>query len=81
MMGICPICNGFEALELKCPKCGAQINDTGRIMDFFDDYSAYMPIDQMKLEDGYKEDLIKGQCPHLLKCDGCNYEVTYLIKE
>ena len=34
MMGICPICNGFEALELKCPKCGAQINDTGRIMDF-----------------------------------------------
>jgi hypothetical protein len=50
-------------------------------MDLFDDYSAYMPIDQMKLEDGYKEDFIKGQCPHLLKCDGCNYEVTYLIKE
>ena len=81
MMGICPICNGFEALELKCPKCGAKINDTGRLMDFFDDYSAYMPIDQMKLEDGYKEDFKKGQCPHLLKCDQCNYEETYLIKE
>jgi hypothetical protein len=81
MMGICPVCNGFAMLKPECPKCGSILNDTGRLMDFFDDYSPYMPIDQMKLEDGYKEDFKDGQCPHFLKCDQCNYEVTYLIKE
>ena len=81
MMGICPVCNGFKKLELNCPKCGAAINDKGRLMDYFDDYSAYMPIDQMKLEDGYKEDFKKGQCPHFLKCDQCSYEETYFIQE
>jgi hypothetical protein len=80
-MGICPVCNGLGKLKLECPNCGDNIDDTGRVMDFYDDYSAYMPIDQLKLEDGLPEDFIKEQCPHLLKCAHCGYEATYLIKE
>ena len=40
-----------------------------------------MPIDQLKLEDGYKDDFAKGQCPHLVACPYCGYETTYMIKE
>jgi hypothetical protein len=81
-MAICPVCNGFQTLELPCPGCGSAImTDRGREMDYYDDYSAYMPIDQMKLEDGYKNDLSAEQCPHFVKCGHCGFEATYLIQE
>lgn len=80
-MGICPVCNGFEELKIECPTCGSVATDRGRMMDFYDDYSAYMPIDQMKLEDGYRDDLAKDQCPHYVKCDHCGYETAYFIQE
>ncbi|WP_071396049.1 hypothetical protein [Bacillus tuaregi] len=79
-MGICPVCNGFLELKLECPSCGAAATDRGRIMDFYDDYSAYMPIDQMKLENGYL-DFANKQCPHFVKCDQCGYETAYFIQE
>ena len=57
------------------------MDDKGWEMDYYDDYSAYMPIDQMKLEDGYKSDLSEERCPHFFRCDHCGCEVTYLIQE
>lgn len=80
-MGICPVCNGFQELKLTCPACRETLEDKGRIMDFYDDYSPYMSIDQLKLEDGYKDDGLKEQCPHLVKCPHCGYEVAFLVKE
>ena len=80
-MAVCPVCNGFQTLNSECPKCTSMMTDRGRLMDFFDDYSAYMPIDQMKLEDGYKKDFITEQCPHFVKCEQCGYEETFFIKE
>ena len=80
-MGVCPVCNGFQQINEKCPACQKKIEDQGRMMDFFDEYSPYMSIDQMKLEDGLPNDGKKGQCPHLLKCSQCGHEMTYLIKE
>lgn len=80
-MAICPICNGFENIQANCSACGNDTFDQGRIMDFYDDYSAYMPIDLMKLENGYRADYENKECPHLLKCPVCgNNEVTF-IKE
>lgn len=80
-MGVCPVCNGFQQLNLSCPACNETIEDKGRIMDFFDDYSPYMQIDQMKLEDGYPDDFAKQLCPHFLKCTHCGFEITFFIKE
>jgi hypothetical protein len=37
-----------------------------------------MLIDQMKLEDGYKNGLSAEQCTHFKKCDHCVYEAAYL---
>lgn len=80
-MTICPICNGFYALNLECPTCGSSITDLGRIMDYYDDYSAYMPIDQMKMEDGFKHDFENKECPHYIFCSQCGYQNVLLIKE
>ena len=80
-MGMCPLCNGFESLNLACPNCGNRLEDSGRLMDYFDDYSPYMPIDQMKLEDGYSMDAEQGQCPHLCKCQNCGHDEIKFINE
>lgn len=80
-MAICPICNGFEEIKAKCSSCGSELTDSGRIMDYYDDYSAYMPIDQMKMEDGFPNDYKDKECPHLLKCSSCGSEIVNFIKE
>lgn len=80
-MGICPVCNGFEKLIITCPNCGQTMEDSGRIMDFYDDYSPYMPIDQMKLEDGYPKDDEQKECPHFLTCANCGNDLVKMIKE
>ncbi|TKC18125.1 hypothetical protein [Robertmurraya kyonggiensis] len=80
-MGICPICNGFQELQKECQSCGTSLEDSGRVMDYYDDYSPYMPIDLMKLEDGYPNDYEKHQCPHLLKCPQCGYDEIVFIEE
>lgn len=81
VMGICPLCNGFEEIKLLCPVCQGLLEDRGRYMDFFDDYSPYMPIDQMKLEDGFPTDLKNGECPHFLACSNCSHKEIRMIKE
>lgn len=80
-MGVCPICNGFQNVEKTCGVCGALLEDAGRVMDYYDDYSPYMPIDQMKLEDGYASDYHHEQCPHLLKCTQCGTVEVVFIQE
>lgn len=80
-MGICSVCNGLTVLKVNCPTCREEMSDQGRVMDYYDDYSAYMPIDQMKLEDGQYDDFETQKCPHLVYCPQCGYEAAYLIKE
>lgn len=57
------------------------MSDSGRIMDFYDDYSPYMPIDQMKLEDGFPESYSNEECRHLFTCESCGYDAVMVIKE
>lgn len=80
-MGICPICNGISDLEVYCKNCNYVMEEKGRLMDFYDDYSAYMEIDQLKLEDGYPTTYSNKQCPHLYYCNHCENEQVVLIKE
>nr|WP_174730527.1 hypothetical protein [Mesobacillus harenae] len=80
-MGMCPLCNGFRNVDVACPSCGSKMENTGKEMDYYDDYSAYMPIDQMKLFDGYPNDFKNGECPHLFKCPSCGKDKIEMIKE
>jgi hypothetical protein len=80
-MSMCPLCNHFQSIEVKCPECGKEIADQGKVSDFFDDYSPYMETDELKLEDGYPNDFKNKQCPHYFYCDFCKQEVLYFIGE
>lgn len=80
-MGVCPVCNGLKKLELNCVDCNGLMEEKGRYQDYFDDYSPYMPIDQMKLEDGIPADFQNQQCPHLYRCSSCGTDCVILIKE
>lgn len=80
-MSICPICNGFQSLVLSCQKCSFQLVDEGKMSDFYDDYSPYMEIDLMKLEDGYPENFATEKCVHLLRCSSCGEEQVYFVQE
>ncbi|AIE59229.1 hypothetical protein [Bacillus methanolicus] len=80
-MPICPICNGFKTLHLKCPKCNSELEESGRIMDYYDDYSPYMMIDHLKLEDGYPTTYSNHECPHFFYCPKCEFSDIELIKE
>ncbi|NEY70821.1 hypothetical protein [Bacillus mesophilus] len=80
-MGICPICNGFESSETTCKQCQSVMEDKGRVIDYFDDYSPYMEIDGMKKIDGYEQTLQQHQCAHLLYCNHCQTEQVIFIQE
>lgn len=79
-MGMCPVCNGLMIMAPLCPDCSGKMEDQGREAEFYDEYSPYMPIDQMKLEDGYPDDYVKEKCPHLYKCNDCGANKVFLIK-
>ncbi|WP_456276061.1 hypothetical protein [Bacillus sp. AK128] len=80
-MGICPLCNGFKVSETTCQHCKNVMEDKGRVMDYFDDYSPYMEIDGMKKLDGFEQTYIQQQCPHYLYCNHCHTEQLIFIQE
>jgi len=80
-LAICPVCNGLREVYLLCTDCGEPMLEAGRLIDFFDDYSPYMEIDLMKLEDGYPDTNSGEKCPHLYKCPACQKDEVIFIKE
>lgn len=80
-MSICSLCNGFSDVQMTCKACGGVLGDMGKVSDYFDDYSAYMEIDQLKVENGYPSDLANHQCIHLFYCSTCHSEELKQIQE
>ncbi|SDZ15631.1 hypothetical protein SAMN05421736_1074 [Evansella caseinilytica] len=80
-MSYCPVCNGLQRMELVCPSCQHPMYDQGRQMDYFDDYSAYLPIELTKENDDIADDKRLKKCPHLMICDHCNMNKIILIQE
>jgi hypothetical protein len=80
-MSMCPLCNQFNFVEYRCPNCLGTMEDQGRVIDFFDDYSPYLDIDGMKLADGFPDDLNNHQCPHTFYCSHCNESKLLLVQE
>lgn len=83
MAFICPLCNGMEmeSYGKDCPFCQERMTDSGRLMDYFDDYSAYLEIDGMKMEDGIGNDAKEHHCPHLFSCPICGHDDKQMISE
>ncbi len=80
-MRFCPLCNGFEVCSEYCPICNNLLEDNGRIIDYFDDYSPYMEIDDMKKIDGFEQTLQENNCAHIFSCKKCNFEQIALVIE
>jgi hypothetical protein len=81
LMNICPLCNGLRNIKIACQNCGNQLEDMGKLTDFFGDYSPYMGIDMMKMVDGYQFTYQQHQCPHLFYCSQCGRDEVRLINE
>ncbi|ADU29705.1 hypothetical protein Bcell_1442 [Evansella cellulosilytica DSM 2522] len=80
-MGYCPVCNGLVQIKKNCPHCSELMKDNGRYMDYFDDYSAYLPIELTKQTDGIVDDGKNNNCPHILTCTSCQHDMIVLINE
>lgn len=80
-MFVCPLCNQLEEPQYMCHNCQQRMADEGRLMDYFDDYSAYLDIEGMKLFNGYPNDQKDHQCPHVFSCSNCSKQYVHLIEE
>ena len=78
---ICPVCNQLQSIAVYCTNCGDNMIDQGRVSDYFDDYSPYEEIENMKMVDGYPNDRKQGQCPHLFICHSCQHDRVVFIDE
>lgn len=79
-MTLCPVCNGLTELAMPCPACGRPLDDSGRLSDYFSDYSPYRPIDDGKMTNGIR-DLETGLCIHVGWCPSCRSEYRLSVSE
>jgi hypothetical protein len=54
--------------------------DGGRLGDYYDDYSPYREIDDLKMSNGY-QDVSTHHCIHLIYCPHCNWDDHYWADE
>jgi len=80
MNAICPVCNGFAALAAACPTCARLAEDGGRLGDYYDPYSAYRPIDDVRLTNGYP-DVASRECLHRAYCAACDAAFVAAVPE
>ena len=77
----CPLCNGLTSITYLCPDCQINMEDMGKVVDYYDDYSAYLDTDLQKKTDGYHHSAEQNICPHLLCCAQCAKDQVVSILE
>nr|WP_158326976.1 hypothetical protein [Brevibacillus laterosporus] len=77
---ICPICNGFQQLLVRCPNCRSYFQDKGKLSDYQGDYSPYLSIDDSKKSNGYA-DLLPHLCLHICSCTECGCSKIVPVQE
>lgn len=68
MEKVCPICNGMETIDQRCPNCSRILTDGGILENYYGPYSPYMDIESLQ------HFLPHEQCIHLLYCTNCHYD-------
>lgn len=81
MNNVCPLCNSLKEIQVICQHCQIPMKDYGKVVDYFDQYSAYENIDTLKLVDGDHTSFKTHRCLHVFVCSSCFFETTVPIKE
>ncbi|KEK24307.1 hypothetical protein [Bacillus gaemokensis] len=79
-MEICPLCNGLEAQTYSCQTCMSVLQDYGKVVDYIDDYSAYMDQDLLIQVDGLTFDNSRQYCAHFFYCGRCDTQTEMIVK-
>jgi hypothetical protein len=77
---LCPVCNGLLDLREACPLCSHPLDDSGRLYDYYGDYSPYREIEDSKLSNGVP-DALQHRCLHLGWCPNCSEEHILAVEE
>jgi hypothetical protein len=80
MSYMCPVCNGLQALQASCAKCGSASEDAGRLNDYLGPYAPYRPIEEVSLANGYP-DLSRHVCVHVTHCPACGADEHLFVTE
>lgn len=80
MSYMCPVCNGLIHIDVRCPVCNHYAVDIGKCSDYYDPYSPYRPIDDLKRSNGLA-DLEHHLCIHLYECPSCSNTFTNACRE
>ncbi|MGI6706468.1 MAG: hypothetical protein ACOX6S_09555 [Clostridia bacterium] len=71
MESVCPICNGLFLPKEHCPYCNAEMDEIGKMEDYFGPYSPYMEEDDL-LQANHGMAIGDQECVHLFRCIQCN---------
>jgi len=80
MKHLCPVCNGLAPFRSTCSSCGGALDDSGRLYDYYGDYSPYREIDDSKLTNG-TSDWQFHLCLHVGWCPSCRKEQPVTLLE
>ncbi|MEN1937024.1 hypothetical protein AAIE21_15855 [Paenibacillus sp. 102] len=79
-MEICPLCNALEAQTYSCQTCTNVLQDYGKVVDYIDDYSAYMDQDLLTAVDGLTGENSEEYCVHVFYCGTCGTQTEQMVK-
>ncbi|HHW01343.1 MAG TPA: hypothetical protein GXX35_00745 [Thermoanaerobacterales bacterium] len=71
----CPLCNALINVKEICPSCGSEMEDRGRVEDYFDPYNPYLDKDTTSMEESSHE------CIHLFACPVCGYDTRIVVNQ
>lgn len=80
-MYACLYCNGIKTIDITCPKCLTSVEDLGKVSDYYQAYSPYREIDDLKMTDGFPDNLDQHKCIHYLSCPHCQFQQTISFQE
>ncbi len=76
---VCPVCNGLYDYKRKCVKCNTySMVDRGRLTDYYDEYSTYLPMTITNKVDGVYS---HKKCIHLYVCEKCGEDKRVVINK
>ncbi|WP_459500417.1 hypothetical protein [Bacillus sp. C1] len=79
-MGMCPLCNALDAHIYSCQTCMNVLQDYGKVVDYIDDYSAYMDQDLLRAVDGLTGENAEQYCVHVFYCGACGIQTEKRVK-
>ncbi|CAM4189613.1 hypothetical protein [Bacillus manliponensis] len=78
-MAICPFCNGLQQEQHTCANCMNTLQDYGKVVDYIDDYSAYMDQELLTAVDGLTVNNSQRYCMHVMYCGACGQQTEVAI--